>query len=135
VGRPAPDVLPGLRDVELPLHAILLHYARLYDSGARSSLQNGPISRVIEVTFPDSVPTHCRVQKFYYDDNFMLRRMDYTTDVAKRVASHYCWDHKEFGGIVSSTLRRVVRRDPETDRPVLEGPTSFSLYYCSMDVR
>ena len=45
---------------------------------------------MLEVTFPDSVPTHCKVQKFYYDDNFMLRRMDYTAGVVKGVASHYC---------------------------------------------
>jgi hypothetical protein len=63
-----------------------------------SHTENGQIWRVLEVTFPDSVPTHCKVQKFYYDDNFMLRRMDYTADVVKGAASHYCWDHKEFGG-------------------------------------
>jgi hypothetical protein len=100
-----------------------------------SHTENGQIWRVLEVTFPDSIPTHCKAQKFYYDDNFMLRRMDYTADVVKGVASHYCWDHKEFGGIVFPTLRRVIRRDPETDRPILEGPTSFSLDYCSVEVR
>jgi hypothetical protein len=51
---------------------------------------------MLEVTFPDSVRNHCKVQKFYHDDGFMSRRMDYMADVVKGVASHYCWDHKEF---------------------------------------
>ena len=49
--------------------------------------------------------------------------------------AHYCWDHKTFGGIVFPTSRRVVRRDPETDRVVLEGPTSFLLDYCDVEER
>jgi hypothetical protein len=64
-----------------------------------SHTENGHIWRVLDVTFPDSNPTHCKVQKFYYHDYFMLRRMDYTVDVVKDVVSHYCWNHKEFGGL------------------------------------
>ena len=68
-----------------------------------SHSENGQSWRVLEVTFPDSVPTLRKVQKFYYDDSFMLRRMNYTADVVKGVASHYCRDHKELGGIVFPT--------------------------------
>jgi hypothetical protein len=45
--------------------------------------ENGQVWRVLEVTFPDDVPSHCKVQKFYFDDKFMLRRMDYTAEVAR----------------------------------------------------
>lgn len=90
-----------------------------------SHVENGQVWRVLEITCPDDVPTHCRVQKFYYDENFVLRRTDDTTDMAKRLAVHHCWDHKEFGSIVFPTLRRAVRRDPETDKAIRESPTSF----------
>jgi hypothetical protein len=32
--------------------------------------ENGQIWRMLEITFPENVPTHCRVQKFYYDETF-----------------------------------------------------------------
>jgi len=37
--------------------------------------------RVLQVTYPDDVPAHTKVQKLYFGDDFMLRRLDYTTDV------------------------------------------------------
>ena len=42
---------------------------------------------VLEVTFPENVPTYGMVQKFYYNDKLMLRMMEYTTDMAKRVVA------------------------------------------------
>jgi hypothetical protein len=33
--------------------------------------------RVLEVTYPDEVPAHTKVQKLYFGDDFMLRRLDY----------------------------------------------------------
>jgi len=36
-------------------------------------------------------------------------------------ASHYCFDHIPFGGIVTPTLRRVVSHTPKG--AVLSGPT------------
>jgi hypothetical protein len=38
--------------------------------------------RVLEVTYPPDVPTHCAVQKFYFSAEGMLKRIDYVTDVA-----------------------------------------------------
>src|SRR5258705_4783 len=46
-------------------------------------------------------------------DDFMLRRLDYVTDVLGGVAAHYCYDHVTIDGLVFPTLRRVVRRTPE----------------------
>ncbi|KAK9481778.1 hypothetical protein V1527DRAFT_478562 [Lipomyces starkeyi] len=41
------------------------------------------LRRVLEVTNPDGFPTHTKVQKFYFEANdFLLRRLDYETDVA-----------------------------------------------------
>jgi hypothetical protein len=43
--------------------------------------ENGETWRVLEVTFPDNIHTHNKVQKFLFDDKFMLRRLDYQPDV------------------------------------------------------
>jgi hypothetical protein len=97
--------------------------------------ERGETWRVMEVTFPDSFATHTKIQKFYFDEKFMLQRMDYITDVAGGVVAQYCFDHKEIGGIVLPTFRRVVRRDPETNKPFISGPSSFLLDYVEISVR
>ena len=52
--------------------------------------------------------------------------MDYSVDVVGDMvagtASHYCFDHTPFGGIVIPTLRRAVSRTPKG--AVLSGPTA-----------
>jgi hypothetical protein len=90
--------------------------------------------RVLEVTFPDSIPTHSKVQKFYYNKDFLLCRIDYTVEVMsstnQRPVSHYCYRHKEFGGIIVPTLRRIQLRDEvETTTP-----SSFVNDIISVDV-
>jgi hypothetical protein len=93
----------------------------------------GETWRVLEVTYPDDIPAHTKVQKLYFDDGFMAKRLDYVTDVLGGVAAHYCYDPVTFDGIVIPTLRRVVRRTPE--RPLISGRTSFVLDYVDVRVR
>jgi hypothetical protein len=88
---------------------------------------------VLEVTYPDDVPAHTKVQKLYFDDEFMLRRLDYVTDVLGGVAAHYCYDHVTIDGLIFPTLRRVVRRTP--GGPLLSGRTSFMLDYTDLVIR
>lgn len=46
--------------------------------------------RVLEVTYPDDVHTHCKAQKYYSDAKFVLRRLDYTADVTGGLpVAHY----------------------------------------------
>jgi hypothetical protein len=73
------------------------------------------------------------VQKLYFGNDFMLRRLDYVTDVLGGVAAHYCYDPVTVEGIVFPTLRRVVRRT--SDGPLLSGRTSFVLDYTNVEVR
>jgi hypothetical protein len=89
--------------------------------------------RVLEVTYPDDVPAHTKVQTLYFGDDFMLRRLDYVTDVLGGVAAHYCYDLVTIDGLVFPTLRRVVRRTPEG--PLLSGRTAFILDYTDLAVR
>ena len=89
--------------------------------------------RVLEVTYPDGVPAHTKVQKFYFGRDLLLRRMDYVTDVARGVAAHYCFDHRPYDGLMISTLRRVVSR---TDNGAnVTGRTGFLLDFIDVEVR
>ena len=50
---------------------------------------------------------------FYFDDRFLMRRMDYRPDVTGSDIAHYTDDPREFGGFVFYTRRRVYLRDPD----------------------
>ena len=85
------------------------------------------------ITLIDDVPAHTKVQQLYFDNEFMLRRLDYVADVLGGVAAHYCYDHVTIDGLIFPTLRRVVRRTPEG--PLLSGRTSFILDYTDLVIR
>jgi hypothetical protein len=74
--------------------------------------EDGETWRALRVRFPDDVPAHSREQVYYFDDQGLLRRNDYTAEVfggwAK--AAHYCWDHERFDGLVVPTRRRALVR-------------------------
>ncbi|MCJ1396854.1 hypothetical protein MMC11_000044 [Xylographa trunciseda] len=90
--------------------------------------------RVLEVTWPEGVPAHNRVQQFYFGEDGLLRKFDYFADVFQSAASHYVLDHKDFGGVVIPTLRRVVRRDQETGKVGWFGRSSFLLDYLEVKI-
>ena len=68
--------------------------------------------RALEVTYPDDIPTHNRVQIYYFDEKHSLRRLDYRAEVVggtdAGVAAHECFDHQDCNGLLVPTLRRVV---------------------------
>lgn len=94
--------------------------------------ENGEIWRVLEVTYPDTIPVHTKVQKLYFGPDFLLRRLDYTVDVfAGGGAAHYCYDYRSFDGIMVPTVRRVV--SPVDIGPLLAGrSTIFLLDYIDL---
>jgi len=69
----------------------------------------GPWRR-IRVTFPAAIPTHSRVQDFYFDGKNLLRRLDYTADVVGpwAHAAHMCEEYRDFDGLKAPTRRRVL---------------------------
>ena len=91
--------------------------------------ENGETWRRLLVKYPPSIPTHCAEQVMYFNAQGLLQRMDYSVDVVGDMvagaASHYCFDHTPFGGIVIPTLRRAVSRTPKG--AVLSGPTGVLL--------
>ncbi|WP_326836862.1 hypothetical protein VSH64_18510 [Amycolatopsis rhabdoformis] len=75
----------------------------------------GETWRRLEVTFPDGLSTHSRVQTYYFDaDTGLQRRMDYSPDVnGNPLVAHYTTEHHDFGGLIVPTRRRVLLRDED----------------------
>lgn len=61
------------------------------------------------VTFPDSIPTHCRTQIFHFNEEGFLCRLNYTADVfwAGAKARHYCHKFRATENIIWATHRYV----------------------------
>lgn len=81
----------------------------------------------LRATFPDDIPTHCRTQTFYFDEQSLLRRLDYTAGVigSWAHAAHLCDKYRVFGGLKVPTRRRVVPTI-SGDR-ALPGPTLVAI--------
>jgi hypothetical protein len=65
------------------------------------------------VTFPAGIANHNADQVFYYDENFLQRRMDYRPDVTGSDVAHYTHDPKTFDGFVFYTRRLIHLRDAD----------------------
>ncbi len=75
-------------------------------------IEEGQTWRRLAVTFPESIANHNADQVFYYDDAFLLRRMDYSPNVTGNPpVAHYAYDHACFDGFVFPTRRRVLLHD------------------------
>lgn len=85
--------------------------------------------RALEVTYPAGMPSvHCKTQKYYVDDKYLLRRLDYGALVVNGPnageAAHMLFDHQEFDGLLFPTLRRVIR---EPEGLIAGGPSLILL--------
>ena len=68
----------------------------------------------LQAQFPDSVASHSRLQEFYFDSHFLLRRHDYRVDVAGGFSAiQYVYDMVEADGIKLPTKRRAYRCDTD----------------------
>ncbi|TAN40033.1 MAG: hypothetical protein EPN25_09000 [Nitrospirae bacterium] len=80
----------------------------------------------LDATFPEDLPAHSRRQTFYFDENSLLRRFDYTAEVVGgwAHAAHFCDDYRDFGGLRFPARRRVR---PIFFNRVLSGPTLVAI--------
>jgi hypothetical protein len=80
--------------------------------------ENGERWRRLAVRFPERVDTHSREQVFYYDEQGLLRRHDYTAEPIGRLAqaAHYSFEHRSYDGFVIPTRRRVYPRKRNNQR-------------------
>ena len=82
--------------------------------------EGGEIWRKLHVRFPSGIHTHCRNQVFYADDGGRIRRHDYTAEPfgAWAKSANYSTGHRDFGGLVVPTRRRIyLRRADGLPRP------------------
>jgi hypothetical protein len=76
--------------------------------------------RVLRAHFPGSIETHSLVQDFFFDDDFRLRRHDYSVNIAGGFsASQLTSDYIVADGIHLPTKRRAYTRGPGR-RPILD---------------
>jgi hypothetical protein len=80
--------------------------------------------RVLRVTFPPAIASHCPEQDFYFGPDFLLRRHDYQVDVSGGfLAAQYVYDVKDFGGFIFPTRRRahprLASRQPDRSRTLV----------------
>lgn len=69
--------------------------------------------RVLRAYFPGSIETHCFVQDFFFGEDLLLRRHDYTVTIAGGLAAaQLTSDYTEAGGIRLPTKRRAYLRGP-----------------------
>jgi hypothetical protein len=74
--------------------------------------ENGEVWSRLAVRYPEDVPAHSREQTYYIDERGLIRRNDYTAEVfgSWAKAAHYCWEHRDFSGLVVSTRRKAMPR-------------------------
>lgn len=66
----------------------------------------------LRVYFPDSAATHCSTQDFYFGEDFLLRRHDYSVDISGALpAAQYVHDYIEADGLRMPSKRRAYRRN------------------------
>lgn len=72
------------------------------------------IWRRLEVTFPDYIATHNKVQIFYYDEKGFQKRHDYAPDIMNHfISTQIVSDYKEYNGIMLPTKRIIYVRNPD----------------------
>ena len=99
-----------------------------------SHREAGQTLRVLEVTYPDGFPAHCKVQKYYYDNQYHLRRLDYAADVLNAgLAVHYCFDEEMIDGLLFPMLRRAI--GAPGGQAALSAPSAVLLNYHRIVVR
>ena len=83
--------------------------------------QEGPETwRVLRAYFPGSIETHSGVQDFFFGEDFVLRRHDYSVNIAGGFpAAQLTSDYITADGITLPSKRRAYTRGPDR-RPILQ---------------
>lgn len=81
--------------------------------------QSWPVAwRVLRAYFPGSIETHCLVQDFFFGEDLMLRRHDYSVNIAGGFpTAQLTSDYVEANGIRLPSKRRANTRGPDL-RPI-----------------
>lgn len=95
--------------------------------------EKGETWRGLEVTFPDSIHSHTRVQKFYFGEDGLLRRHDYTVDIlGGGTGANYATAIHDVDGIKVPMRRRIWAYDDQEEvipEPLLVAVDILSLKF------
>jgi len=76
--------------------------------------ESGETWRPLRLTFSDKIATHSKVQTLYAGDDGLLRRHDYTVEIAGgSPGAHYLGDYVTIDGLKLPTRRRVYAAGPD----------------------
>lgn len=76
--------------------------------------------RVLRAYFPGTIETHSLVQDFFFGEDLLLRRHDYSVNIAGGfAAAQLTSNYVEANGIRLPTKRRAYTRGPNR-RPILD---------------
>lgn len=82
--------------------------------------EDGESWHVLRAQFPGSIETHSLVQDFFFGEDLLLRRHDYSVNIAGGfAASQLTSEYVEAGGIRLPSRRRAFTRGPDR-RPILD---------------
>lgn len=88
----------------------------------------GETCRVLRAHFPATIATHCPIQDFYFGEDLLLRRHDYSVTVAGGFdAAQLMFDYIEADGIRLPSKRRAYKRGPD-------GEPNFEPLLVSIDI-
>src|SRR5260370_40867231 len=100
--------------------------------------ENGETWRRMLVRFPSDYPTHSAEQTFYFNQQWLLKRLNYVVDIlgGGRAAggAHYCFDHHKVGGIIFPTYRRVLARVPKAEEQEPSAPVPVEVRTRDIDI-
>jgi hypothetical protein len=90
--------------------------------------EQGQTWRRLKVTYPPAIATHTAEQTFYFGDDGLLRRHDYTAEVVKAgPVVHYTTGHQKVDGIVVPAKHRVYPAN-------VDGAADTELLIVSIDL-
>jgi hypothetical protein len=74
--------------------------------------ENGEIWRRLQVTFPDYILSHSKVQTTHFGPDGLMRRHDYTVDIlGGATGANYPCDYHNVQGLMMPTRRRIYAHD------------------------
>ncbi len=95
--------------------------------GDDSYAQDGSVLSTLHVRFPSHIPTHSKHQVFFFDQQGLLSRNDYSADFISPVGagSHFSRDYRQVDGLSFATRRTLFPRlwngTPLKPLKVMEG--------------
>ena len=100
--------------------------------------ENGETWRRMVVRFPDEYPSHSAEQTLYFNQQGLLKRLNYVVDIVgggpAAGGAHYCFDHHKVGGIIFPTYRRVLGRDPKAEDPESSAPVGVEVRISNIEI-